>query len=121
VEARAGNPTGDNIAAPSGRQPAGGRLMLPYLDARDLARAFRLALEVKNPRFGAYVISARSTLAPEPTVERLARIMGRQIPVRKPEVYSANPFAPLYDLAPARDDLGFAAEHDLRSLLYPAT
>jgi nucleoside-diphosphate-sugar epimerase len=121
VKARAANPTGYKGPEAGGRQPAGGGPMWHYVDPRDLARAFRLALEVKNPRFGAYVISARSTLAPEPTVERLARIMGRQIPVRKPEVYSANPFASLYDLAPARDDLGFAAEHDLRSLLYPAT
>ena len=45
--------------------------------------------------------------------------MGRRIPVKKPEVYEANPYAPLYDLAPARDELGFEAEHDMRSLLYP--
>ena len=32
----------------------------------------------------------------------------------------ANPFAPLYDLSPARDQLGFEAQHDMRKLLYPA-
>lgn len=119
VRARAANPTGYKGPEAGGRQPAGGGPLWHYVDPRDLARAFRLALEVKNPRFAAYVISARNTLAPEPTIERLARIMGRHIPVKRPEVYKANPYAPLYDLAPARDDLGFEAEHDMRSLLYP--
>jgi len=32
-------------------------------------------------------------------------------------VYQNNPLAPLYDLDAARDELGFQAEHDLRSLL----
>lgn len=121
VRARAANPTGYKGPEAGGRQPAGGGPMWYYVDPRDLARAFRLALEVNNPRFAAYVISAKNTLAPEPTIERLARIMGRRIPVKKPEVYAANPYAPLYDLAPARDDLGFEAEHDMRRLLYPAT
>lgn len=119
VRARAANPNGYKGPEAGGRQPAGGGPMWHYVDPRDLARAFRLALEVKNPRFAAYVISARNTLAPEPTIERLARIMGRRIPVKKPEVYERHPYAPLYDLAPARDDLGFEAEHDMRSLLYP--
>lgn len=118
VRARAANPNGYKGPEAGGRQPAGGGPMWHYVDPRDLARAFRLALEVKNPRFAAYVISARNTLAPEPTTERLARIMGRRIPVKKPEVYDRYPYAPLYDLAPARDDLGFEAEHDMRSLLY---
>ncbi len=121
VRARAADPTGYKGPAAGGRQPAGGGPMWHYVDPRDLARAFQLALEVRNPRFAAYFISARNTLAPEPTVERLAHIMGRRIPVKRPETYAANPFAPLYDLTAARDDLGFEAEHDMRSLLYPAT
>ena len=45
--------------------------------------------------------------------------MGKRIAVKRPEVYAANPFAPLYDLAPARETLGFEAQHDMRKLLYP--
>ncbi len=45
--------------------------------------------------------------------------MGRRVPVKRPEVYAENPHAPLYDLTAARDRLGFVAEHDMRSLLYP--
>jgi nucleoside-diphosphate-sugar epimerase len=119
VRARAADPTGYKGPAAGGRQPAGGGPMWHYVDPRDLARAYRLALEVEKPRFSAYVISARTTLAPDPTIERLAEYMGRRIPVKRPEVYDSNPFAPLYDLAAARDDLAFEAEHDMRKLLYP--
>lgn len=117
VKARAANPTGYKGPEAGGRQPAGGGPMWHYVDPRDLARAFRLALEASKPRFGAYFISARNMLAPEPTIERLARLMGRRIPVKQPAIYAANPFAPLYDIAAARDDLGFEAEHDLRARL----
>lgn len=120
VKARAADPKAYKGPAAGGRQPAGGGVMWHYVDPRDLARAYRLALEAAKPDFGPYFISAASTLAPDPTVERLAAYMGRRVPVKRPEVYAANPFAPLYDLAPARDALGFEAQHDMRKLLYPA-
>jgi nucleoside-diphosphate-sugar epimerase len=120
VKARAADPKGYKGPAAGGRQPAGGGVMWHYVDPRDLARAYRLALEATKPGFGPYFVSAASTLAPEPTIEWLAAYMGRRIPVKRPEVYAANPFAPLYDLAPARDAMGFEAQHDMRKLLYLA-
>ena len=119
VKARAADPEGYRGPAAGGRQPAGGGPMWHYVDPRDLARAYRLALEAEAPRFSAYFISGATTLAPEPTVERLERLLGRKVRLARPEVYRENPFAPLYDLAPARERLGFVAEHDLRRLLYP--
>jgi hypothetical protein len=82
-----------------------------------VARAFRLALEVENPGFGPYFISGATTLAPEPTLERLAKRTRRPVDVRRPGVYAANPHAPLYDLEPARKHLGFTPQHDLRAKL----
>jgi nucleoside-diphosphate-sugar epimerase len=119
VKARAADPKGYKGPAAGGRQPAGGGVMWHYVDPRDLARAYRLALEAAKPGFGPYFISGPNTLAPEPTIERLAAYMGRRVPVKRPEVYAANPFAPLYDLAPARDALGFEARYDQRALLHP--
>jgi len=119
VKARAADPKGYKGPAAGGRQPAGGGPMWHYVDPRDLARAYRLALEAGKPGFGPYFISAATTLAPEPTIERLAAYMGKRIPIKRPEVYAANPLAPLYDLAPAREALGFEAQHDMRKLLYP--
>ena len=92
--------------------------MWHYVDPRDLARAFRLALEMDTPQFGPFFICGPNTLAPEPTIERLARRMGgERIPVKSPDVYKASPFAPLYDLSSARDALGFVADYDQRALL----
>ncbi len=118
VKARAADPEGYRGPAAGGRQPAGGGPMWHYVDPRDLARAYRLALEAEAPDFAAYFISGRTTLAPEPTVERLERRLGRKVALKRPEVYRAEPFAPLYDLEPAREKLGFLAEHDQRRLLY---
>ena len=59
-------------------------------------------------------------MAPEPTLERLRRNLGQDVPVRRPEIYKQNPFAPLYDLTAAHDELGYEAKHNLRPLLYPS-
>lgn len=117
VIARAQDPEGYVGPAAGGRQPAGGGLMWQYIDPRDLARAFRLALNAEYRGFDAYLICATSSLAPEPTVARLERLLGRAVEVRRPEVYENNPFAPVYDLEHAEQGLGFVAEHDTRQRL----
>lgn len=119
VRARAADPQNYKGPAAGGRQPAGGGVMWHYVDPRDLARAYRLALEVEQPGFGPYFICGRTTLAPEPTLERFAAQSGTVPVVKDAALYVANPHAPLYDLTPARRHLGFEAEHDMRSLLYP--
>ncbi|MEM9358110.1 MAG: NAD(P)-dependent oxidoreductase [Pseudomonadota bacterium] len=118
VIARAADPVNYKGPAAGGRQPAGGGVMWHYVDPRDLARAFRLALEAKDAQFGPFFICGPNTLAPEPTIERLAEKMkSRQAVVRAPSVYEEAPFAPLYDLAGARNGLGFEAEFDTRARL----
>ncbi len=120
VKARAANPAAYRGVTVGGPNPAGGGPAWHYVDPRDVARAFRLALEVETPRFASYFISGPNTMAPEPTLERLRRVLGLDVPVQRPEVYARNPFAPLYDLQAARDDLGYEAQFDRRPLLYPA-
>ena len=117
VVARAKDPAGYKGPAAGGRQPAGGGPMWHYVDPRDLALAYRLALLAEKPGFGPYFITGPNTLAPEPTIGRLARLMGRSIPIKRPEVYQADPFAPLYDRSAAREHLGFEPRHDLRRRL----
>ena len=120
VRARAADPKGYTGPVAGGRQPAGGGPMWHYVDPRDLARAYRLALQAEQPGFGPYLICGRHTLAPEPTVERFTALTGRYPELKQPKAYSDNPFAPLYDLTEAEENLGFAAEYDMRSLLYSA-
>ncbi|MEZ5844712.1 MAG: NAD(P)-dependent oxidoreductase [Hyphomicrobiaceae bacterium] len=118
VVARAADPRGYKGPAAGGRQPAGGGPMWHYVDPRDLAHAFALALDADEPGFGPYFITGPNTLAPEPTTERLARLMdGRRVPVTRPEIYESDPYAPLYDRAAARERLGFEPRHDLRRKL----
>ncbi|MGI9476094.1 MAG: NAD-dependent epimerase/dehydratase family protein [Hyphomicrobiaceae bacterium] len=115
VVARAADPDGYKGPAAGGRQPAGGGVMWHYVDPRDVARAFRLALEAERPGFGPYFICGPNTLAPDSTIERLAqRMNGVRVPVKSPALYDTSPFAPLYDLTEARDAFGFTAEHDRR-------
>lgn len=117
VIARAKDPAGYRGPAAGGPSAAGGGTAWHYVDPRDAARGFRLALELKAVRYATFFLCGPNTLAPEPTLERLQRHLGHLPEVRRPEVYRADPFAPLYDLEEARDGLGFAAEHDLRPIL----
>ena len=121
IAARARNPSGYTPGSAGGAQPAAGGPVWHHVDPRDVARAFRLALETDHARGEAYFISAATTLSPEPTLDRLGAWLGRPPPqVRRPEIWERNPFAPLYDLDPARDTLGFTPEHDLRTH-FPST
>jgi nucleoside-diphosphate-sugar epimerase len=118
VRTRAKDPANYKGPAAGGPSAAGGGPMWHYVDPRDVARAFRLALDAPAlPVFEDLFISARSTLAPDPTLERLERYLGRTVDVRDPDVYERNPYAPLYDLSHARDVIGYDAAHDLRHLV----
>jgi hypothetical protein len=64
--------------------------------------------------FESFFLSAATTLAPEPTLERLARVLGRLPEIRDPDLYRRQPFAPLYDLDAARIRLGFEPQFDAR-------
>jgi nucleoside-diphosphate-sugar epimerase len=121
VRARAADPARYQGPQAGGPNPAGGGPVWHYVDPRDAARAFRLALEFKSPQFACYFVSGQTTLAPEPTLERLRRYLGRDTPVHRPDVYRRNPFAPLYDIETACLDLGYEAQHDFRPALYPTT
>jgi len=121
VKARAADPAGYRGPQAGGPNPAGGGPLWHYVDPRDVARAFRLALEIARAHFACYFISGRTTLAPEPTLERLRNYLGHDTPVQRADVYVSNPFAPLYDLTAARDDLGYEAEQDLRPLYCPGS
>jgi nucleoside-diphosphate-sugar epimerase len=117
IRARARDPEGYRGPAVGGPSAAGGGPCWHHVDPRDAARAFRLALELPQAPFQAFFVSAAVTLAPEPTLERLARVLGRLPEVRRPGIWQDNPFAPLYDLGPTRDVLGLVPEHDARHLL----
>ncbi len=84
IVARAKDP--ENYRGPmvGGPSSAGGGPLHHHIDPRDLARAFRLALELKMQpgMFERFYLSAQVTLSPEPTLDRLRRLHWR--PCRDP-------------------------------------
>jgi nucleoside-diphosphate-sugar epimerase len=119
ILARAKNPDDYRGPMAGGPSSAGGGPLHHHIDPRDLARAFRLALELPMTagEFERFYLSAQVTLAPEPTLDRLRRLHGDAVEIRAPDVYAQQPFAPLYDLTHAETRLGFVAEYDQRHLL----
>jgi nucleoside-diphosphate-sugar epimerase len=98
------------------QDPGGGvREGWSYLDVRDAARAIELGLTASTTGAHAFFLAANHTLAPYPTEElldafapnvpRTRRFVGNEVPI---------------DLTPARQLIGFEAEHevdvDLRAL-----
>jgi nucleoside-diphosphate-sugar epimerase len=77
-----------------------------YLDVRDGARAFRLAVERDIPGCHVINVMAPDTYSPAPTAELLARYHPTA-EVRRPIVGREVPF----DLTRSRELLGFTAEH----------
>lgn len=120
IRARARNPGSYHPGVAGGRQPAGGGPVWHWIDPRDAARAFLLALELPRAHFEVFFVSASVTLASEPTLERLRGYLRGNLPeLRRPQVYRDNPYAPLYDLTRAREVLGFAPRYDARELAGP--
>lgn len=119
IVARATDPATYRGPAVGGPSSAGGGPLHHHIDPRDLARAFRLALALgmKPGGFERFYLSARVTLSPEPTLERIRRLHGDAVAIRDASVYEREPFAPLYDLTHAAERLGFEAEHDQRQLI----
>ena len=95
------------VAADVARDPSGLACELwAYLDVRDGARAFRLAVEREIPGCHVINVMAPDTYSPEATAELLARYHPAS-EVRRPIVGREVPF----DLTRSRDLLGFTAEH----------
>ncbi len=119
IRARAAGPGAYRGPAVGGPSSAGGGPLYHHIDPRDLARAFRLALDLpmQPGGFERFYLSAPVTLSPEPTLDRLRRLHGDAVQIRNPGLYALQPFAPLYDLSHAADRLGFNAEHDQRPLI----
>jgi hypothetical protein len=96
-------------AAEVARDPSDlARELWAYLDVRDGARAFALAVERDLPGCHVINVMAPDTLSPEPTVDLLARFHPTS-ELRRPMVGREVPF----DLTRSGGLLGFSAAHRL--------
>lgn len=84
-----------------------------YADARDVGRAFRLAIE--NAPEGTHTVAnlaARDAL----TALDIRELVKRHLPARAAEVEGLSPEASLFDTRCAAEAFGFVAEHSWRSV-----
>lgn len=116
IRARHADPQNYKGTPAGGPSSAGGGAFFNYIDPRDLARAFKLAMELDLPpgSIRSYFLSSGETFSPEPTLERARRLHGDAIELRDPDLYNRMPYAGLYDTKAAERDLGFIPKHSLR-------
>ena len=99
-------------AALPGRQREPLPLLRAYVDPEDVARAFRLTLELQDVRYPVFILTAADTFEPIPTLTHIEKVYGRLPEVRKPEIYARNPNATAYDISRAREILGWSPSAD---------
>ena len=92
-------------------------LLRSYVEPEDAARSFRLALEVAHDGFDVFYVTAPDICVTVPTLEHIRNVYGSVPPVRRREVYEANPEAAVFDGTRARERLGFVPQSNWRKLL----
>lgn len=91
-----------------------------FVSGQDAARGFLAALEAEGAACGPYVLSAAETMSPMPTLELVKKSFGVAPEVRRPEIYSAEPRATVFDIEATRRALGWAPEHRWADVLAQA-
>ena len=89
-------------------------LTLPrcYVEPKDLAHLYRLALEHDGSPYELFYGSAADSFDSTPTLAYMARVYGRIPEVRKPKIYEKNPHASVVDCTRAREVLGWQPTSD---------
>jgi nucleoside-diphosphate-sugar epimerase len=99
-----------------GHEPVGSTRS--YVLPEDVARAFRLALEVEDcDAFDSFFIAAADTFEPLPTMDYVRRRYDALPEIRKPSLYELNLRAGLLDISRARERLGWSPTGDWPSAL----
>jgi UDP-glucose 4-epimerase len=88
-----------------------------YVAPEDVAQGFRLALDARDGRYGAYFISAPGGLNTRPTLDMYREHYGALPEIRKPEVFAKNPTASILDPSRARDALGYEPKVHWRDMV----
>lgn len=102
--------------------PEYGRLFLwGYVDVRDVAQAFQLALENEAATHGVYHICAAEVAAEQTSLE-LIKGYYPQVPLINERSFVENPCRSLIDISKANKELGFQPQYSWRqSLSTPST
>lgn len=87
-----------------------------YVDARDVAQAFRLALEKNDIRYRIYNIGADDTPSEWDSM-KLAQYFYPDVPIHNPVVFLVDKKRALWDISRARKELGYRPLHNWKEYL----
>ena len=85
-----------------------------YVAPEDVAQGFHLALELDDGSYDCFFIAAADGLNRRPTLELLQERFGSTPEVRRPELYKTLPTAGVFDIAHAREKLGYDPQYTWR-------
>jgi UDP-glucose 4-epimerase len=85
-------------------------LLRTYIDPRDLARCYRLALDYEPAGYHLFWACAADTFEPTPTLDYFKSVYGKLPEIRQPETYKRDPHAGVIDCSRARDMLNWRPE-----------
>ncbi len=88
-----------------------------FVSTRDVARAFRSALEADVPGFDIFYVAAADTHSALPTMEVCRRQFGVTPEIRDRALYDADPRASIYDISRTQEILGWQPEERWPDLL----
>jgi UDP-glucose 4-epimerase len=91
-------------------------LLRTYIDPRDLARCYRLALDFEVPGYHLFWACAADTFEPTPTLDYFTAAYGSLPDIRNPALYEQNPNAGVIDCSKARDLLKWVPELTWRQI-----
>lgn len=120
ARARHADPAAYRGPSAGGHVAAGGGMCWHHVDPRDVAEAFRLALDCAWDGFESFWLAAPSTLHPLPTLQRIEQVLGRLPAGVDRTFYDANPYAPMFDIGRAARRLGWRPVHDHRNAILDA-
>lgn len=92
------------------------RWLFYYIEAGDLARAFRAALEIRGLKFDTFFISAADTSRPEPTLEWYRQRIGPLPEAMDAEAFERNSRASIFSSRKAKTILGWEPTTDFLEL-----
>ncbi len=88
-----------------------------FVAPADAARCFRRALEADGRPFDVFNVAAADTYSSLATLDVVQREFGVTPELREPELYETDPRASIYDISPAREELGWEPRERWADLL----
>lgn len=103
-----GAPLDPKLAAAPDLAPEPISASCAWVAPEDAAEAFALSLTADLPAFSAFFLTGPDMMSARPTATALSERYGAPMTIADPALYAADPRATPYDLAPAREMLGWS-------------